>query len=129
MILNFLNRLPQWGGRVCHETKKNFEKYSFRNTCSIDYLLFSLWISSQLSDKLSLLDNFTNYEFSDQIKKIIEAIHNNEWNKAKTRFLTFVKSKLQDVVLIVSIQNSKCLLNMFKRFKNFAYIARIKSVT
>jgi len=93
LILNFLNHLPQWGGRVDQEICPEFANSTLMNTCSIDYLLFSLWITSQISQKMNDLD-IRNYVHTENIKKMVEAIDRYEWDKAKTIWIVVI-CKLQ----------------------------------
>ena len=84
----YFSHLLNWGGEIISENKK-FNKKQIVNTCTIDYLLFSLWFASVLSKECTnLLASFINEEdkaISKLIKsrlifKIVNLIEKKDWN-------------------------------------------------
>lgn len=61
-----------------------FSGFKFQNTCTIDYLLFSLWLACQLGQTRSALECIKDYEHAKSVIDIVNAIEDKEWNKAKT---------------------------------------------
>ena len=43
--------IPKWGGFVVNE--QNFQNIEIVNTCTIDYFLLALWVTSKISFKVS----------------------------------------------------------------------------
>jgi hypothetical protein len=87
----FTSKIPKWGGNieVKEEDYDENEKYNefmaynnlpITNTCTIDYFLFSFWCSYKFSVKCR---EIINHE-SSYIKKIVNLIQDDEWNRAKT---------------------------------------------
>lgn len=77
----FKDYIPYWGGFIIDENETKTE-ISIRNTCSIDYFLFAIWISAKLSDKC--LEKIKYLDKSKNIYNLIEAISDKNWDKAKT---------------------------------------------
>jgi hypothetical protein len=95
-ILNFLNHLPAWGGKIelesTHSLFSSFStlpKYSISNTCSIDYLLFCVWTATKLNDEIVdiLQNHFVDNSLNSLVKKIIANIEENKWNAAKSLWI------------------------------------------
>ena len=84
--------MPRWGGQI-NVDAEDFDEQEFvqyqqyrckniTNSCSIDYFLFGLWYSKQLT--------INAYSFNlknlilNKLDKIISLIDKNEWDRAKT---------------------------------------------
>ena len=89
---SFIKKLPRWGGQI-NVDAEDFDEQEFvqyqqyrckniTNSCSIDYFLFGLWYSKQLT--------INAYSFNlknlilNKLDKIISLIDKNEWDRAKT---------------------------------------------
>lgn len=75
----FISRLPPWGGTIF----KNSFEIRLTNTCTIDYFLLSLWLSTKFSNKIIQLVN-ESIELKDSLLGIINSIELNHWNNAKS---------------------------------------------
>ena len=157
--------MPNWGGRIeikredfdntgDHEKNLIFERFKIINTCSIDYFLFGLWFSFDLSLNLQIqivqnteltCDYSTTYL---KIKKIIELIQKKEWNRVKTiwilqlldlkpdrrTFCTFGNEFYMYGRFLKTLQtmkikcsNKDCLLPIEQEFKEFNFIRNSKN--
>jgi hypothetical protein len=83
----FKHHIPRWGGKSDFGDKilNATEKFHYINTCTIDYYLLAMWLSSKLSNKI-LFDLKTKAS-TETILEIINAIERNNWNRAKTLWL------------------------------------------
>ncbi len=58
----FYEQSAPWGGKIVKidhiPSSSVYSDYNMVNTCSIDYLLYALWLSYQLSNKVIYLINF-----------------------------------------------------------------------
>ncbi len=90
----FVFHSPPWGGKiVVVEDYKRTIQYSgsnLVNTCSFDYFIFSLWLSTKLSENVrAFLADTSQVVYLDKslINKVIENIDKNMWNEAKTLWI------------------------------------------
>jgi hypothetical protein len=100
----FIKHIPSNGGTVeviredYNDNKifESFEQYHMLkmiNTCTIDYILFSIWCYSKLSGKATFqLELFKRSECKllQNIHKITQLIKNYEWNRAKTLWILLI---------------------------------------
>ena len=90
---------PVWGGQIAVvenlEHSIQYRDSSIINTCSFDYFLFGLWLSTKLSRKIKefLADSSQVTAFDKaSINLVIDSIEQNKWNEAKTVWiLKFLK--------------------------------------
>ena len=86
--LDFLkHHIPRWGGKsdFADKIKNATEKFYFINTCTIDYYLFAMWLSAQVSP--NILVNLSKQASTERLLEIINEIDKNNWNRAKTLWL------------------------------------------
>ena len=90
-IESFLSHLPEWGGRTEFEYSRsmpnNYQRHSFINTWTNDYLLLCLWTSYTLNPEiLALIEEFQviNKVFVNTLFKVINFIQENQWNMSIT---------------------------------------------
>jgi hypothetical protein len=84
-MTSFISKIPKWGGQIENENNAII----FKNTCSFDYFLLSLWTAKQLSPKLNkYFDEKHKSTCVDQaILNVIDLIENDKWNQAKYLWL------------------------------------------
>ena len=90
IVIDFLNHLPSWGGKVeldsSHIFYETYKKFSLSNTCSIDYLLLCIWfiykIKSNVFDLLFATD--IDKTFLDKVSQLVHSINEHRWNLAKS---------------------------------------------
>ena len=58
------------------------------NTCTIDNFLLAFWTCAQVNNNLNLLIEDLPSDFRDEIIQIIECIETNNWNRAKSIWLS-----------------------------------------
>ena len=82
---------PAWGGQIVIvkdlEISNQYCDFLITNTCSFDYFLFGLWLSTKLSEKVKdfLADSRQSDDFDKaSINLVIEYIGQNKWNEAKS---------------------------------------------
>jgi hypothetical protein len=80
--------IPQWGFSFEHFSRKKLSNVDVTNTCSIDYLLFGIWIVSKLTPMF--LDNLLLHKNSsitikkiNILKKMFDYIDKIDWNNAR----------------------------------------------
>ena len=102
--LDFLkHHIPRWGGKsdFADKIKNATEKFYFINTCTIDYYLFAMWLSAQVSP--NILVNLSKQASTERLLEII-----NETDKTigieQKRFgsSTFVKEIKVAFVMIIT---------------------------
>jgi hypothetical protein len=66
----FYKHSPPWGGKITSLDQNEYLNHNLTNTCSFDYLLYAIWLSFKLSDKVIYLKYylceciyFFNYTF------------------------------------------------------------------
>lgn len=69
LINRFLQRLPTWGGKIniASSTNITFNNFSLINTCNFDYLLFCLWLTSEINNEQPKI---SRSEYADIINSI-----------------------------------------------------------
>jgi hypothetical protein len=80
----FTERTPKWGGKMYDENDK-ITNIKIINTCTIDYLVFGIWVSFKLSKNINKY--FHNSHLKQNILRVIDHIENNDWDRAKTIWL------------------------------------------
>jgi len=88
-VESFISHLPGWGGRIEFESSRSmpYQRHLLSNTCPIDYLLLCIWTSYKLNQRiLALIEEFRvlNELLVKTLLKIINYIHENQWNMAKS---------------------------------------------
>jgi hypothetical protein len=89
LLNTFYSHLPAWGGIIKSSTDlcNNYNGFLITNTCSFDYILFGLWFSTKLSERVKnvLADNSSLRDFDRQaLNTVIDFIEQNKWNEAKS---------------------------------------------
>jgi hypothetical protein len=86
LLNKFYSHSPAWGG-VIKSLDHIYNGFAITNTCSFDYILFGLWLSTQLSERVKnvLADSNTIRGFDKtSLNVVINFIEQNNWNEAKT---------------------------------------------
>ncbi len=80
----FISKIPKWGWRFYIDG----EMVTLENTCSFDYFVFGLWVSSKVSTNFltALLANNSN-DLGLKIEELINQIETKSWNEAKKFWL------------------------------------------
>ena len=82
--------IPFWGGTII-DKDGNKTEIRINNTCTIDYFLYSIWLSTKLSKKCK--ERIQTLAVSKSLLEIIDCIENKEWDKAKTKWLIDICNK------------------------------------
>ena len=115
---SFCKKLPSWGGKinvnVADFGEDDFEIYqqyqckTIKNSCSIDYFLFGLWYSKQLT-KDTYTFNSKN-TILNKLDTIISLIDKNEWDRAKTfwifKFLQLSPNEISEFSIYGGVYDS-----------------------
>ena len=98
MKKKFISHIPKWGGVLID---KNNQKTSFliSNTCTIDYYLLALWVSTKMTDLRITQTNMPELKTS-LITSIIESIEANQWDRAKSIWIRDVANMNYEVITI-----------------------------
>ena len=116
--------LPNWGGRIDFDDEdlkflgdiSLVKGYKITNTCTIDYFLFGVWLSSKLNHKLL---NVINEKIDDLVyrylSRIITKIEAKNWNKAKTLWINFILNNKKSAIR----RSYSCLGNENEFFISF----------
>ena len=79
-----ISKIPKWGGEFYFDEKL----VRLENTCSFEYFLFGIWVSSILSENfLKALTTCNSNDLDKIIYKLITLIENNSWNEVKKFWL------------------------------------------
>ncbi len=63
--------------------KKKYNDFKLMNTCTIDYFLFAVWVSSKISNKIiESISVIKNQKLDAALNDIIDKIDNYKWNRA-----------------------------------------------
>jgi hypothetical protein len=84
-LRSFLSHVPNWGGKMIVDGKETSTRII--NTCTIDYLLLCLWVSSQVSSTFVFRLSQFNDKNRDVLIAIINLIDNEQWNEAKSMWI------------------------------------------
>jgi hypothetical protein len=78
-----VDHIPSWGGKI---TTNNYIGYKIIETCTIDYFLLFIWLSTKLSDQIlkRLDESLIERSLIEKLKQIIICVDANDWNKAKS---------------------------------------------
>jgi hypothetical protein len=99
VIEKLYTKSPGWGGQIIQlknkPATKQYEGFIISNTCSFDYFLHGMWISTLLSKPVKsfmsnsiMIDEFEK----DQLNKMFSYIEKGNWNHAKSIWiLEFLK--------------------------------------
>ena len=83
--------IPFWGGSMIDQNGKKTST-SITNTCTIDYFLFSIWLSTKMSD--NCFQKISSLRQPQKFFDIIDCIDKKKWDKAKTIWLVDICNKI-----------------------------------
>jgi hypothetical protein len=100
----FIKRIPSNGGNVevliedfydynCYESVEKYQKLKIVNTCTIDYMLFSIWCVTKLSEnaeKKFKLFKKSECKFLQYLHKISSLIEKLQWNRVKSLWILLI---------------------------------------
>ena len=67
------------------QSATEFQNLCYENTCTIDYFLLGFWAISRLSkNAMDIMDKNIDVHVTKYLKRIIELIEINEWDRART---------------------------------------------
>ena len=100
----FIKRIPSNGGNVevliedfydynCYESVEKYQKLKMVNTCTIDYMLFSIWCVTKLSEnaeKKFKLFKKSECKVLQYLHKISSLIEKLQWNRVKSLWILLI---------------------------------------
>jgi len=91
---DFFSHVPEWGGLLVDENC-NVTNISIIDTCTIDYMLFALWVSCKLNKSIFQgIKRFPDSINGNVLSEIISCIETNNWNVAKSLWLLKIANVL-----------------------------------
>ena len=94
LIFDLRNHMPKWGGKIIYKDKL----VAIKNTCSIDYLLFSLFVLYKVVK--DFLNNIPKLVHTNNLKLIVKHIDSLKWDDARQVFLINIAKYNQNVTEI-----------------------------
>ena len=82
--------IPFWGGFMIDQNG-NKTNTSITNTCTIDYFLFSIWLSTKMSN--NCFEKIESLSQPQKFLEIIDCIDKMDWDKAKTIWVVDISNK------------------------------------
>jgi hypothetical protein len=90
----FFAHVPEWGGLFVDENY-NQTNISIIDTCTIDYMLFALWVSCKLNQTITeSVKMFPDSTIASALSEIIYNIESKNWNVAKSLWLLKIANVL-----------------------------------
>lgn len=110
----FFSHVPQWGGILVDENY-NLTNISIIDTCTIDYMLFALWVSCKLNKSIvESIKTFPDSTKGSVLLEIISNIESNNWNSAKSLWLLKIANSLD-----IDFNSNKSISTFGSEYEHF----------